>query len=288
MPTVWENISQNARLVSLPDVYLRLKAVLDNPNSNLADIAGVVGNDPAMTARILRIVNSAYFGLGSEIDTVSRAVGLLGSQEVHDLVLAASVAQSFEGMSNEIMDMQKFWERSVFCAISSRELATLCNYLDSERLFVAGLLSDIGHLFIYQQAPQEARQAIELARTQGTPLHEAERALMGIDYARVGAELMRQWQLPQSLWEPTEHQVEPEKSNDYDIFTSMVHIAAQFTEAVESGMDIEVALAGVSGHAWQLTGLGPEQCAAIEERVTAQVAAVMRLIFPSFKASSAA
>lgn len=287
MPTVWEDISRNARLVSLPDVYLRLKAVLDDPNSNLADIAEVVGNDPAMTARILRIVNSAYFGLGSEVDTVSRAVSLLGSQEVHDLVLATSVAESFAGMSNEIVDMHKFWERSVVCAITSRELATLCNFLDSERLFVGGLLRDIGHLFIYQIAPQEARQAIELAREQGTPLYQAERALLGVDYAKVGADLMRKWQLPQSLWEPTEYQVEPEKSHDYDIFTNVIHIAAHLTEGTDNGMGVDAALARVSGHAWQLTGLSPEQCAGIRNKVELQVAAVMHLIFPSLKASAA-
>jgi HD-like signal output (HDOD) protein len=287
MSTVWENISRNAKLVSLPDVYLRLKAVLDDPNSNLADVAEVVGNDPSMTARLLRIVNSAYFGLGSEIDTVSRAVGLLGTQEVHDLVLAASVAQSFEGMSNKIMDMRKFWQRSVVCAITGRELATLCNVLDGERLFVAGLLRDIGHLYIYQLAPEKAQQAIELAEVQGAPLYKAERALLGVDYARVGADLMHQWQLPQSLWEPTEYQVEPAKSQEYDLFTCLVHIAAHLTDGAEHGLGVEVALAGVSEHAWQVTGLTAEQCAGIGDRVEVQVAAVMRLIFPSLEASAA-
>jgi HD-like signal output (HDOD) protein len=287
MSTEWESISQNARLVSLPDVYLRLKTVLDDPNSNLADVAEVVGNDPGITARLLRIVNSAYFGLGSEVDTVSRAVGLLGTQEVHDLVLAASVAQSFEGMSNEVMDMRKFWRRSVVCAITGRELASLCNVLDGERLFVAGLLRDIGHLYIYQLAPQKAQQAIELAAVQGTPLYKAERTLLGVDFARVGADLMRQWQLPQSLWEPTEYQVEPAKSQEYDLFTCLVHIAAHLTEGAEHGFGIEVALAGVLEHAWRVTGLTPGQCAVVVDRVEAQVAAVMRLIFPSFESDAA-
>ena len=289
MSTVWEQVSANARLVSLPDVYIRLKAVLDDPNANLADVADVVGNDPAMTARLLRIVNSAYFGLGSQIDTVSRAVALLGTQEVHDLVLAASVAQSFEGMSNEVMDMQKFWRRSVVCAITGRELAVLANVLDGERLFVAGLLRDIGHLFIYQLAPQKAQQAIELATTQGTPLYKAERAVLGIDYARVGADLMRQWQLSQSLWEPTQYHIEPAKSQEYELFTSLVHIAAQLTEAEDAAGEsrVEAALAGVRAHAWEVTRLSPDQCAGIRDKVDPQVAAVIRLIFPSLEISAA-
>ena len=285
MSTVSERISQSARLVSLPDVYLRLKTVLDNPDSNLADVADVVGSDPAMTARLLRLVNSAYFGLATEIDTVSRAVSLLGTQEVHDLVLAVSVAESFAGLSDEVMDMHRFWRSSVVCAITSRELASLCNVLDSERLFVGGLLRDIGHLFIYQAAPEQAQQALEMAATRHAPLYKMERAVLGIDYALVGADLMRRWQLPQSLWEPTECHVEPEKSQDYELFTSLLHIASLLTEAADRGEAVELALDHVSPFAWQVTGLTASQCAAITGKVASQVGAVMRLVFPRLQAA---
>ena len=280
MSTVWEQLAANARLVSLPDVYLRLRSVLDDPNSNLADVADVIGNDPAMTTRLLRIVNSAYFGLGSEIDTVSRAVGLLGTQEVHDLVLGASVAKSFEGMSSELMDMQRFWRQGVRRAIIGSELAVLCNVLDGERLFVAGLLSDIGHLYIYQLAPQKAQQAIELAQVQGIPLYKAEQALLGTDYARVGGELMRRWHLPQSLWEPTEFQVEPTGSQEYELFTSLVHIAIHLADGVDKDLDTAICLAGVWAHAWEVTGLSAEQCGDLSDRIESQVDSVTQLMFP--------
>ena len=281
MSTVWEQLAANARLVSLPDVYLRLRSVLDDPNSNLADVADVVGKDPAMTTRLLRIVNSAYFGLGNEIDTVSRAVGLLGTQEVHDLVLAASVAKSFEGMSSELMDMQRFWRQGVRRAIIGSELAVLCNVLDGERLFVAGLLSDIGHLYIYQLAPQKAQQAIELAQVQGIPLYKAEQALLGTDYARVGGELMRRWQLPQSLWEPTEFQVEPTGSQEYELFTSLVHIAIHIADGADKDLDTAICLAGVWAHAWEVTGLSAAQCGDLSERIESQVDSVTQLMFPA-------
>ena len=287
MSTVWEQLAANARLVSLPDVYLRLRSVLDDPNSNLADVADVVGNDPAMTTRLLRIVNSAYFGLGNEIDTVSRAVGLLGTEEVHDLVLAASVAKSFEGMSNEIMDMHRFWLRSVRRAITARELAVLCNVLDSERLFVAGLLCDIGHLFIYQLAPQKAQQAIELSGVQGIPLHQAEQTLLGTDYAKVGGDLMRQWHLPQSLCESTEYHIEPARSQEYELFTSLVHIAVHLAEGVDHELDAAIYLAGVRAQAWEVTGLVHEQCIQLSQRIESQVVSVTQLMFPQVDASAA-
>ncbi|MBA1443773.1 MAG: HDOD domain-containing protein [Chromatiales bacterium] len=179
MSTVWEEISTKVKLISLPDVYLRLKEVLDDPNYTMGGVAEVITHDPAITIRLLRIVNSAYFGLATQIDSVSRAVNLLGTQGIHDLVLAASVAQSFEGMSNEVMDMERFWRKSVVCAITSRELASLCNVLDGEHLFVCGLLHDIGHLVLYQMAPGKAQQAIEQAKTHQGSLYQAERSLLG-------------------------------------------------------------------------------------------------------------
>lgn len=285
MSTVWEQISSKADLLSLPDVYLRLKEVIDDPDSSMADVAKVVSADPALTARLLRIVNSAYFGLAAEIDTVNRAVNLLGTQEVHDLVLAVSVAQSFAGLSNEVIDMQRFWRRSVTCAVTAKELASFCNVLDGERLFVGGLLRDIGHLFIYQHAPTKALQAIELANAQHAPLYKAERAVIGVDYARVGAELMRRWKLPQTLWEPTEFHIEPVRADEYALSTSIVHIAAIMADAVDKDVDPVEALDDVAAHAWQVSGLTAGQCSDILDKIESEVAGVTQMIMPATEAA---
>ena len=271
MPSVWEQISDNVSLVTLPDVYLRLKAVLDDPNSCMADVADVVGNDPALTARLLRIVNSAYFGLAAEIDTVNRAVNLLGTQEVHDLVLAVSVAHSFAGVSPKTMDVQRFWRRSVFCAVAARELAGLCNVLDADRLFVGGLLSDIGHLFLYEYAGEKTEQAAVLAAAQGVPLFKAERAVLGVDYAQVGAELMRRWRLPQTLWEPIEAHPEPGRSHEFALSTSVVHIASLIAAACDRGDNVDDALAAAANSAWHTTGLSIDASVAIVPNVERQV-----------------
>ena len=278
-------ILKNARLVSLPDVYLRLREVLQDPDYSANDISRVISHDPAVTAKLLRIVNSAYFGLGTQIDSVSRAVGLLGSQGVSDLVLSMSVASSFNGISNEVMDMQRFWRKSVVRAITSRELAGRCNVLDSERLFVCGLLSDIGHLFLYQAVPQKAEQALQLARQRHMPLHKVERAMFSVDYAHIGAELVRHWQLPVSLSETIEFHVEPSKSTDYELFTSVVHIASLMTDADDQHIPLQEALARVSAYAWQATSLSVEDCEDIQPDIDSQVGGVMQLMFPMRQAA---
>ncbi|MDJ0806946.1 MAG: HDOD domain-containing protein [Gammaproteobacteria bacterium] len=281
MPTVWEKVTANAKLISLPDVYFRLRDVLNDPEYCMGDVADVISHDPAMTTRLLRLVNSAYFGLAAKIDTVNRAVSMLGTQQVHDLVLAASVAQTFDGMSNQVMDMSRYWQKSVYCAIDCKELAVKCNVLDGERLFVAGLLRDIGHLIMFQSVPVQIQLAMEHSRNQGVPLFKVERVLLGIDYAKVGGSLMRQWNLPRSLWEPTEFHVEPLVAQEYPLLTALVHIAAIITDAVQDEQDFKPYLARVTTGVWQASGLTEEQCLDVPEKVDQQFSTVMNLIFPS-------
>lgn len=181
--------------------------------------------------------------------------------------------------------MERFWQKSVICGITCRELAAQCNVVDSEHPFLCGLLCDIGHLFIYQLFPDEAEQAIRIAQEQDIPLHKAERNLVGTDYADVGAALMRRWQLPQNLWEPTEYHIEPERSQEYQFFSCLVHIAVLMTEAGDHHEAIDKTLSKVSPLAWQITGLSAEHCVAIIPKVDMQISDVMQMVFPSRKSA---
>ena len=280
MTTIWEKVSSNAKLISLPEVYLRLRETLDQPDFSMNDVALVVSKDPGLTARLLRLVNSPYFGLASTIDTVFRAVNMLGTKQVYDLTLATSVTQSFEGMSNKVMDMSIFWRKSVFCGLASTLLAKRCNVLNCERLFVAGLLRDVGHLIMYQSLPELSQQAIQQAHEKGVPLYLMERELIGINYARVGGILMRQWQLPASLRESTEFHIEPSRSLDFRLDTSIVHIAALLTEAMASDDDFGTGVLQPHPDVLTITGLSIEQCSEIQNAAEVDVDGMLRAILP--------
>lgn len=290
MTKLWERFIDKAQLVSLPAVYLRLKAVIDSPDFSMADVAAVISQDPAMTARLLRQVNSPYFGFSARIDTISRAAGMLGTQQVHDLVLAASIAETFAGMSSDVMDMHHYWRRSVYCAAAARLLAAHCDIKESERLFLAGLLRDIGHLVMFQSIPDVTQLALTQARQQCRPLYVVERDVIGFDYGKAGGALLQQWQLPQSLWEPVELHVSPEKSTAYSLDTAIIHLAGILAELVdtdtETDMETETEtehrtlLSRVHPGAWQITGLATEQFIAVKEETDQQIDEVMSLIFP--------
>jgi len=273
-------VESTVDLVSLPAVYLRAKERIDDPDSSLDEVAEVIGQDPAMTARLLRIANSAFFGFAARIETVGRAVNILGTQQVHDLLLATSVSNAFSGISSEVISMDLFWRNSVHCGVAARLLASRCNVLDSERLFVEGLLRDIGHLVMYTKVPGLAKEALVQSENEGTELVRVERELMGFDYAVVGAELMRVWRLPDSLQESVRFHPEPAKAQKFPLETAIVHIAAHMTTGAESKQPAEVWVPTVSADACYVTGLSEEALPPILEEARTHTAETVKLIFP--------
>ena len=133
--------------------------------------------DPGLTARVLRLANSSFYGFRAKVETITRAVTLLGRQQIHDVVLATSVARAFTDVDIEMMDVSRFWRESIYTALVSRIVAKLCNVLDSERLFVHGLLCDLGHLIMYQKIPELARQALTVSQTDARLITHVEQEL---------------------------------------------------------------------------------------------------------------
>ena len=266
-------------LLSLPDVYVRLRDVVTSPHTSMADVAQVISQDPATTARLLKLVNSAFFGLPSNVDTITRAINLLGTRQVHDLVLATCVIDSFSGFDNDYFSLYDFWFNGVYCAVTARLLAYHCHDINTERPFVAGLLHNIGHLVMYQKIPQETHAALEQAKQKNTRTHIAERALLGFDYSQVGVALMREWKLPESLQEITGFHTEPEKARNYKLETAIIHIAAAVSEQAIEQQSISAETLMVNPVCWQITGLSLDDMPGISEEVSQQVSMVMSILF---------
>ncbi|MBT2969917.1 MAG: hypothetical protein B6D72_06570 [gamma proteobacterium symbiont of Ctena orbiculata] len=284
MTTLWEKVTRETKLISLPEAYLKLKAVVERPDYELTDIADAVSIDPALTTRVLRLVNSPYFGLAGRIETVIRAVSMLGVQQIHDLALTTCVAHAFSGINPDHLDMRSFWRKSIFSGLAAQHLAKNRGVLDSERMFVAGLLSDIGHLILYQSVPQEILEADNLARERQLPAVEVEREMLGLDYARVGATLMRQWQLPDSLIETTEFHPEPLRARKFPLETSIVHIAVLLSSASEA-QAFDQGTLQPHASAMSTVNVSSETCLKISEAVESEVEGLLDTLTPLRKAS---
>jgi HD-like signal output (HDOD) protein len=267
---MFQKVVKSAQLISLPDIYIKLKELMDDPEYTMVEIAFLVGRDPGMATRFLRVVNSPLNRRARKIETVSQAVSLLGVRQVHDIVLSASVAEAFEGIQTDVMNMKKFWQRSFYCAVMTKQLALECQILESDRLFVNGLLHDIGHLFMYIAIPEESQDTILKAKKMGRPLYQVERELLGFDYAKLGGYVMGKWDLPKSLQAITRFHPEPGKADQFESETALLHLASLLVQADLEDADFGAGAFLVDPAAWQLTGLTEEQCLQVQHTAAEQ------------------
>jgi len=285
MQTHWEKVISESKLISLPEVYLKLQQLLNSPHYSMADIAEVIGYDPAITARLLRMVNSSFFGLAAKIETVTRAINYLGTQQVHDLVLTTSIAQSFSDIDNDAFNLHEYWQRSVFCAIAAREIAMHCNVLDSERLFVTGLLSDIGHLLMYQAIPELTAQARAEAEATQTPLHLVEQRLIGFDYTLAGSAMLQHWNLPESLTDTIKHQFNPGNSTHYQLETVILHMASALADGFEHNIPVATTLQHLNSSVINITNLSVADAEVVDRSSRKSLDMVFQLLFPQLNAA---
>lgn len=230
-----ELVSDVRELVSLPRAYHRISEMLDDPRYGAPDIGKVVAHDPALTARVLRMVNSAYFQFPSKIDTIPLAITVLGTRALRDLVLATSVASSFAKISTRLVDVADFWHHSIYCGIMARLLSKRLKRGQAEQMFVGGLLHDLGKLVIYHRIPEQATVVLSEFATSDRPLFLIEREVLGFDHAEVGSALLRQWELPELLHDMVAYHHAPDLAAAHHDEIALVHTANALTKKVEPG-----------------------------------------------------
>ena len=245
--------------LSLPDVYIRLREVMESDDASMADAAEVVSLDPALAARVLRMANSAFYGFRSQVDTISRAANILGMQKIHDLVLAASVSEAFDGVTNAMIDMDTFWYRSVHCGFLAQAIAEGAGVRNYESLFVRGLLHDIGHLVLFSRYPNECRRALARADEGLDARLFEEQQLIGVDAMQFAAELAQVWQLPRAFADSFRHLTRPEDlSGGLAREVAMLHVAVQFSSGIDSDLLIEDIVQRIRAPVWRVAELPPE------------------------------
>lgn len=245
------------RLIALPDVCFRVNEMAEDPLSSAADMGEVIAQDPNLTAQLLKIANSSYYGFPSKVDTISRAITVIGTQDLSDLVLSASVINAFNAKPNELIDMEKYWSHALFTGLLARQLGgeTTTRVLCKERLFVAGLLHDIGQLVMSVKIPELMSVMIGRGKSQVEPFFKTERLIFGIGHGEIGGELMKSWQLPSSLEAVARYHHEPEKANEHLLEVSIVHIADAMAHlASNAGLGVREKVK-ISPVAWKATGL---------------------------------
>ena len=207
-------IRNDVDLPSLPIVYGQINETIKKPTSSAYDIGNVISKDAGLSARLLKIVNSTFYGFPSKIDTLSRAVTIVGTRQLSTLALGMNIINVFKDIPSDLIDMKSFWQHSIGCGIAARIIAGYKNIQNIERLFVAGLLHDIGRLILYSSIPIHARNALLKAKYADSLLHKEEHEIMGFDHTKIGGLLLKKWKLPISLENNVTYHHIPQESKD--------------------------------------------------------------------------
>ena len=198
--TALQYAERSQELCVLPDVYIRLKEMLESEHATLDNIAQIISLDPALASCLLKIANSALFNFPKKVESIPRALMILGIKEVNNLINTYGVTAAFSGLNPDIMDMDRFWEISVDCALLTKFLAERKNIKNSEGLFLCGLFHNIGELAIVHNAPKEV-QYCEAYNSDETPW-QRQQDVFGFTFASCSAELLTLWGLPESIITP--------------------------------------------------------------------------------------
>lgn len=253
-------IKDVSSLVSPPDICIRVFELVESNTATAQGLGEIISCDPSLTARLLRLVNSSFYQFSRRIDTVSRAITVVGVSELYNMVIAVSAVKSFSRIPSFVVNIDTFWRHSVSCAIIARMLAKRCGVLHPERLFVAGLLHDVGSLLIYNRVPETARDLILAARGNEGILHRTEQKALGFSHAELGGMMLDQWHLPDALQQAVRHHHDPAAATAHGrMEAAILHIADALANHGEQGAFSAEASADVfiEDDAWQTTGLAP-------------------------------
>jgi len=188
---------------ALPDACFKVRSLMDDESSTIEDFADVISIDPSMTSRLLQIANSAIYSFPGEIGTISRAITIIGTQAIYNMMLVDVAASAFKHFENQAIDLKRFWRMSVFCGLASKNLAIKAGIRDIERLFVAGLLQNFGEVIVAKLTPKIA-QRCEQYNAEQLPW-EIQQQLLGYTYTDISAILLKIWNIPEKVILPIKH-----------------------------------------------------------------------------------
>jgi HD-like signal output (HDOD) protein len=218
------------------------------------------------------------FGFAGKIDSVSRAVSLLGTDQLSSLALGVTVVHQFAEIPSELLNMDSFWRHSIRCGLFAKHLAEQLGVAGAENYFTGGLLHDIGRLIMLDRCPDQYRQAIARGRREQLPMFRAEQDCLQTDHSMVGKLLVMRWRLPAPLLRMIGGHHSP-GMNHYALESSLMHIADLLAHAFGTEVNLVNEVPPLQEKAWQATGLSADALAPVIRRVDGEFAGIVRVFF---------
>lgn len=271
------------RLPSISPVVSEVLRLTSSDMAHAADVATAISRDPALTARVLRLVNSAYFGFSTSVATVYHAVIILGFEAVRSLTVAVAAVDAAAQARKELGSaLDDYWYHAAAVASSSRDVARSALPCSWGEAFTAGLLHDIGHLIMASAAPRAYKEVIAATHGRGRPIAKVEMELLGADHTEIGALVAERWNLPALLVAAIRYHHDPGAAEEHREVAAAVHVANVVAHSTGApGLDASYTPAATA-EAWQILGMhragaGPHETARFASYLAHQAASVRSL-----------
>lgn len=239
-------------LPTLPGILAKLLKVIENPKVSLKEIAGYISNDPVLTTRVLRAVNSPIYGFPGRIATINQSLVLLGLNVVKGMLVGVSV---FEAMKKT---MEGLWEHSLGCATVARIICQRIGFKDPEEVAIAALLHDIGKVIFSLKFPREYRQVLETVEEKDWFIIEGEKDYFEVSHPDIGGLIAKKWHFPPALIEVIEYHHKPHLSRQVPLPSAIVHLSDIIIRARGFGFAGDQHVPAVNPKAWELLKLSGE------------------------------
>lgn len=244
-------------LPPLPSIVLDLISSFEREDVDVALLAEKISRDQALSAKMLRLANSSFYGLPSKVSTVNQAIVVLGFDTARALAVAGNVIESFEAEKAGEIDVAEFWRHSIATALCARALARHAR-LPQDHAFIAGLLHDIGRMVLASGFPEHYAQVVDYCVREGTTLGEAELRVLGVDHQRVGQLLGEAWKFPVAIQRAIgQHHVPP--NTELANLAGLIHAANAVVQALDLGSSEHTAVPRLHDATWTSLHISFEQ-----------------------------
>lgn len=256
-------------LANLPETTARIIATVEDPRSSAAQLHKIVSHDPALVTRVLKVVNSAFYGLPGQIASIERAIVMLGLNAIKNIAVAASLGQLFRGTTLcDGYTARDLWSHCLAVAIGSRELAKRQKLPIADEAFLGGMIHDVGLLLALQVWPEQVRAACEHAKTSSQPFMEIETEHVGVDHCTLGAALADKWQFPKTCQLVAGHHHKPAQLAEASRqIVAVVHVADTLACHGELGFPLTAAHQSLNEPALREMGIDPVVVASLKDEL---------------------
>jgi len=243
-------------LPTLPVMLNNINQMILNPRTSPKEVAHVISNDPSLTSKVLRVVNSSFYGFPNRITTVTHAIVILGFNTIKSIVLSSTIFDVFRrNVKPGDFDRTQFWKHSIGCGCAAKAIGRRLNYPMLEELFIAGLLHDVGKIVMDQYMPEKFVEVLNVVHTRDCLIAEAEMEVLGATHADVGAWLFEKWNLSKGLIETTRCHHNPALAGENTKLAEIIHLADILIRAMRFGNGGDNRIPMISESAWKSLGL---------------------------------